>query len=240
MIQIDKIQSFQAAVRAISSFISEANFRFNEQGLSLRAIDPSQIVLVSYTASKDFFSKFSVEPTLIGLDMEELNKVVKRASISDVISMDIEDSYLNISISGTLERNFKLPLIDVLEEEPEVPELQHDAKVDIQARLLQEALKDAALFESSVVFRVENSRLYIEARGSHGMLKAEAKQHDLIKVKAKSNVVGKYSLNFLENIVKEADPNEMVSLELKNEAPMKISYNIGPTKIQFYLAHMIL
>ncbi|MCX8190087.1 MAG: hypothetical protein N3F05_02545 [Candidatus Diapherotrites archaeon] len=240
MIQVSKVQPFQAAIRAVASFISEANFRFNENGLSLKAIDPSQIVLVSYTAPKDFFSKFSVEPALIGLDMEELNKVVKRASLTDTLSISIEDSFLSISVSGTLERTFKLPLIDVLEEDPEIPEIQHDAKIEIQARLLQEALKDAALFESSVVLRVENSKLFIEARGSHGMLKTEAKHQDLVKVKAKANVVGKYSLNFLENIVREADPNEMITMELKNETPMKISYNIGSTKIQFYLAHMIL
>jgi len=240
MIQITKIQPFQNAIRAIANFIPEANFRFNEQGLTLKAIDPSQIVLVNYFAPKDFFDKFSIEPTLIGLDIEELNKVVRRASPADTILMDLEDSYLTITILSTLQRTFKIPLIDVLEEEPEIPEQQYDARVEIQARLLQEALKDAALFESSVVFRVDNSKLFIEARGSQGILKTEAKQQDLVKVKAKANVVGKYSLNFLDNIVKEAEPSETILLELKSETPMRISYNIAPAKIQFYLAHMIL
>jgi hypothetical protein len=40
--------------------------------------------------------------------------------------------------------------------------------------------------------------------------------------------------------VKEADNEKRVSLELRTDAPMKISYNIGDTTIQFYLAHMIL
>jgi len=240
MIRITKVQPFQSAIRAIANFISEGNFRFNEKGLSFKAIDPSQIVLVSYEAKKEFFERFDVEPSLIGIDIDELNKVVRRASINDAIELELEDSYLKMTIIGSLERTFRLPLIDVLEEEPEVPEQDYDATIEIEAKLLQEALKDASLFESSVVFRVENARLFIEARGSQGMLRTEAKQHDIVKVNAKADVVGKYSLNFLENIVREAEPSEKILLELKNEAPMRISYGIGQTKIQFHLAHMIL
>ncbi|MBU0636416.1 hypothetical protein KKE06_05305, partial [Candidatus Micrarchaeota archaeon] len=50
----------------------------------------------------------------------------------------------------------------------------------------------------------------------------------------------KFSLNFLQNIVREAENEKKVSLELRNDAPMKISYPIGDTTIQFYLAHMLL
>ena len=240
MIKISKVVPFQSAIRAIANFISEGNFRFNEKGLSFRAIDPSQIVLVSYHADKSFFEEFDVEPNLVGLDIDELNKVVKRASSSDKLELDLEDSYLRITIKGSLIRNFRLPLIDVLEDEPEVPEQDYDASVEIEARVLQEALKDASLFGSSVIFRIENSRLFIEARGSQGTLKTEAKQGELVKIKSKADVVSKYSLNFLENIVREAEPGNRILLELKNEAPMRISYNIGPANIQFHLAHMIL
>ncbi len=240
MIKISRIAPFQSAIRAISNFISEGNFRFNEKGLFFRAIDPSQIVLVNYHAANDFFDEFDIEPNLIGLDIDELNKVIRRASSNDQLEMELEDSFLRITLRGSLTRNFMLPLIDVLEEEPEIPEQDYDANIEIEARVLQEALKDASLFGSSVVFRIEGSKLFIEARGSEGTLKTEASQSELVKIKAKDNVVSKYSLNFLENIVKEAEPGERILLELKSEAPMRITYNIGPAKIQFHLAHMIL
>ena len=52
--------------------------------------------------------------------------------------------------------------------------------------------------------------------------------------------MSKYSLNFLMNIVKSADPEAKVALELKSDAPMKVSYSIGPAQIQYHLAPMIL
>jgi len=240
LIKLTNIEPWQTAIRAISNFISEGNFRFNDKGVSFKAIDPSQIVLVNYHVDKSFFDKFNVEPTLIGIDLDEFNKVMRRASPHDVLEMDITDSYLDVNLKGELNRNFRLSLIDVSEEEAEIPEQEFDAMVEINARVLQEALKDASLFGSSVVFRIEGKKLLIEARGSQGTLKTEAKEAELVKVKAKKDITSKYSLNFLENIVKEAHPDSRVLLELKNEAPMRISYNIGDTKIQFHLAHMIL
>ena len=240
MIKLRKVAPFQNAIRAISNFISEGNFRFNDNGISFKAIDPSQIVLVHYEAPKSFFESFDVEPNFVGIDLDEFNKVMRRASPHDAVELDLNDTHLAVALKGDLDRTFKLSLIDISDEEAEIPQQEYDAKIEAQAHVLQEALKDAALFGSSVVFKVEKSKLIIEARGSQGTLKTEAKQNALLKVKSKKDVVSKYSLNFLENIVKEADPDSTVTLELKSEAPMRISYLIGDTKIQFHLAHMIL
>ncbi len=53
-------------------------------------------------------------------------------------------------------------------------------------------------------------------------------------------MVSKYSLTYLQNIVKEADSESNLLIEFKNDAPMKVSFDIGKSKIKFYLAHMLL
>jgi DNA polymerase III sliding clamp (beta) subunit (PCNA family) len=40
--------------------------------------------------------------------------------------------------------------------------------------------------------------------------------------------------------VKEALPEQNIKLELKADAPMKISFDIDKSKIEYYLAYMIL
>ena len=82
--------------------------------------------------------------------------------------------------------------------------------------------------------------MLIEARGSAGTLHTVAKQSKGVAIKVKSEVVSKYSLNFLQNIVKDAEPEQKILLELKSDAPMRVSYKLGPAEIEFYLAHMIL
>lgn len=237
MIKLDNVRLLQQSIRAISNFISEGNFRFNDSGISFRAIDPSQIVLVDYNMPKELFKEFKVEPSFVGIDIEEFDKVMKRALPGDTMKIDLEDSYLLVNFLGEMERSFKLSLIEVGEDEVNIPEHEFDASIKINANTMQEALKDATLFGTSVVLQVKDGKFSLEAKGSQGTLANNIKK---AKVSMKKEVNSKYSLNFLENIVKEANPESMISLELKDNAPMKISYSIGKTNIQFHLAHMIL
>lgn len=240
MIELKNIDSWKRAIDAISSFISEGNFRFNDDGISLKAVDPSQIVLVNFSMPKTAFEKFSVEPTFAGLDLVELSKIMARALPNDKLSFSLDDNELKLKLDGQLSRSFSLPLIDVSEEDVKVPNPEFDASVEINAKILKEALKDASLFGSSVVLRVKGTQMLLEARGSSGTLSTVAKQAKSISIKAKSEVVSKYSLNFFHNIVKDAEPEQKILLQLKSDSPMRVSYNLGPAKIEFYLAHMIL
>jgi proliferating cell nuclear antigen len=241
MITLKKVDSWKKGIDAISSFINEGNFRFNDNGVSLKATDPSQVVLVNFLMQKNAFDKFDLEPSFVGLDINELNKIMSRALPNDKLLMKLSDNEMKLNLEGDISRSFSLPLLDVSEEEIKMPSQEFDASVEINARILKEALKDASLFGSSVVLRVKEGQLSIEARGSSGTLHSVAKQQAKnITIKSKGEVVSKYSLTFLQNIVKEAEADQKVLLQLKNDAPMRVSYKIGPAQIEFYLAHMIL
>lgn len=231
---------WQKAISAISTFINEGNVRFNNQGIFFKAMDPSQIVLVDYFMEKKQFDQFSVEPSFVGIDLVELNKAMQRANSDDRLVMELSDNELTLQLDGELSRKFHLPLIDVNQDDVNAPNPHYDAFIQISGRVLKEALKDATLFGTSVVFKVKNNSFWIEARGNNGALKTVARDPKSISVKSNSEITAKYSLTFLQNIVKEADPDKKISIELKSDAPAKISYPIGETTITFYLAHMIL
>ena len=240
MIELKNVGMWQKSIGAISTFISEGNFRFSDSGVSFRATDPSQVVMVDFSVSKDAFDKYELEPTFVGIDLVELNKIVSRTLPSDKMLMNLNDSEMQIRLEGDLCRAFRLPLIDVSEVDVKPPKTSFDATVEISACILKEALKDALLFGSSVVFRVNDGQFLIEARGPQGTLKTVAKQTKHVTVKSSAEVVSKYSLNFLQNIVREANPEQKIVLELKSDAPMKVSYKIEAAQMQFHLAHMIL
>ena len=240
MIELKKADSLRKSVSAISSFISEGNLRFNGEGLHLKAIDHSQIVLVNFRMETEAFDKFEIEPAFVGVDLTELNKIMSRGQATDKLQISLTDSELRLQLTGELERKFNLPLIDVREEEINLPKHTYDATVEISARLLKEALKDASLFGSSVVFKTKGDRFLIEAKGSHGTLNTDSKDAKAIKVKSTKDVTAKFSLNFLHNIIKESEGDEKITLHHKNDAPMKIYYEIGKCKLEFFVAHMII
>jgi len=240
MIELEKPEHWQKAVYSIAGFISEGNFRFSDSGIYFRALDPSQVVMIDYYMGKEFFEKYDIEPAMVGLDIKELSKILSRSFETDKLLMHLSDSELRIRFEGEMSRSFDLPLLDISDEEAKLPEAKYDAQVEINGRMLKEVLKDASLFGTSVVFRVKENQFMVEAKGTAGQLNSVIKKPKHVSVKFTSDVASKYSLNFLQNIVKEADPEKRVLLEFKSDAPMKISYKIGPSTMNFYLAHMIL
>ena len=240
MIELKNVEGWKRSIGAISTFISEGNFRFNESGIHLRAIDPSQIILVDFLMPRTNFSKFDVEPNFVGVDLVELNKIVSRYLPGERLKMDLTDSELHLQLVGGFEKSFKLPLIEASDDELTLPKHSYDCRIEINARLLKEALKDASIFGSAVTLKIVKGQFFIEAKGSHGNLSSVSKDSKLIKIKSEKDVTAKFSLNFLQNIVREANPEDKIILELKSDSPMKISYLINNNEIRFFLAHMLL
>lgn len=235
-----KVEQWKKTIDAISAFLGEGNFRFNDKGVFFKAMDPSQVVLIDLHIEPSIFDKYKVEPSFIGLNLNEFSRIMNRILPEDKLKMEITDSEFLIDLEGELNRSFALPLIDVNDDDVNLPQHKADATVEINARILKEALKDASLFGSSVVLNVKNNQFSIDAKGSQGTLTSIAKQASKISVKSTKDVTIKFSLNFLQNIIKEADPTKKITLELKNEAPMRVTYTIGKSPIVFHLAHMIL
>lgn len=238
MIELKQVDFWKRAIEAISSFVPEGNFRFSDKGVSFRAIDPSQVVLVDYFVDKKFFDKYAIEPNYIGIDLTEFSKLMQRALPQDKLFLDISDAELKIRLESDLKRSFKLPLIDVSSEEAKIPEVSYETKIEVTASSFKEMLRDASLFGSSVVLKALGGKFFVEARGSQGTMESEAGR--AAQVSSKKDVTAKFSLNFLQNIVRESDNESTITIELKPDAPMRVTFPIGNSKIVFYLAHMIL
>jgi proliferating cell nuclear antigen len=238
MIELKQVDFFRSAVESISSFVPEGNFRFSDKGIFFKAVDPSQVVLVDYFVDKKFFEKYVIEPNFVGIDLVELNRILQRAMPSDKLILDVSDAELKVRFESELKRNFRLPLIDVSEDDVKLPDIQYDAKVEVNAFSFKEVLRDASLFGSSIVLKLVDGKFFVEAKGSQGVMDSEATK--VAHVSSKAEITSKFSLNFLQNIVKQADNSKLITIELKSDHAMRVSYSIGPSKIVFYLAHMIL
>lgn len=233
------VNTLKSSIDALATFINIGNFNFSESGVYFKAIDPSQILLVDYSLPKEAFESYlSQQDKTIALDLVELGRVMNRIPIEDALKMNISDSEFKVVSKGTIERNFRMPLLEVSENEISIPKSKFDAKVEINARLFKDILKDASLFASSVILRTKNDQFIVETKGSKGNFKAVCK--DNINMKTNDDVVSKYSLDFLKNIIKEADNDKEIIVEFKTDAPIKVTFNISEATLKYHLAHMIM
>jgi len=235
---------FKRFVDGIAVLVDEAEFIIDDNGLSLKATDPSQISLVDFTLPKNAFKKFEVkEPTKIGVDLNYLNQVMSRAKAKDALELTVSEdkSKLTLVFSGSSKRSFLIPLLDIASAEIPLPKIDFDAEVKIRADALSDSFKDANLISTHVIFLVENDSFIVRANSSKGNLENiyNNKDDSVLSLKAKNETRAMFPLDYLISMIKATSADTEVSVKLKSSAPIEFSYVIGEGKFVYFLAPRI-
>ncbi len=232
----------KSSIDAISNMIDEAGIIVSQEGISLRAMDPAHVALVDFKMEKDAFEEYEVEETLtLGIDLDRLNTILKRAGSGDRIELATtsDGSALRITIRNSARRRFDLPLIDVGEEELRVPELQFPAKVEIEPKILSEGIKDAEIVSDHVTLRCDEGALYISARGDLGNVEVRVGKEQAISFEVTEPCKSMFSIEYLKDMIKAGDIASTVKINLGNDIPVKLDFRTSGVLLSFLLAPRI-
>jgi len=241
-IEIEDARYWKNCIDSIVNLIDEGNLEIGTNGISLKAMDPSQIAMVSFSIPKSSFSKYKVdETTKIGINFDNMSKVLSRSRGKDKLMMMVDENKLVLEFLGDDKRNFKLPLIDVQEGAQKEPKIEFDALVKIKAGQFKEILGDAALLSSHVVLEASSKGFFVEVHGDSGDLRVEREKtgEATLNIEVKKDSRATFPLQFLGDMVKACPDDESLSLHLKTNAPIKVEYGIGDAKLIYYLAPRI-
>ncbi|MCR4335676.1 MAG: proliferating cell nuclear antigen (pcna) [archaeon] len=240
----DNAAVFKKFVDGIAVLVDEAEFKIDENGLSLKATDPSQISLVDFQLPKKAFKKLEVkEPTSIGVDLNYLNQVMSRAKSTDSLELSIsgDKSKLTVVFLGKSKRSFSIPLLDISIADLPLPKIDFDAEIKIRADALVDSFKDANLISTHILLLVENDSFIVRANSSKGNLENiySNKDEAVISLKASDETRAMFPLDYLVSVTKAASADTEVTVKLKTNAPVEISYSVGEGKLVYFLAPRI-
>ncbi len=241
---LEKAGIFQKSIDAIAVLIDEAEFTIDEKGLSLKATDPSQISMVDFSLEKKAFKLFDCKDKMkIGLDLDYLRQVMSRAKPDDQLTLELDESNsrLNVRFKGPSLRKFNLPLIDISSAELPNPKIEFDAEAKMLASVLQDSFKDASLISSHVSLGVSDDKFVVKANSSKGNLDSvtEKDNQNLLDLNVKKESMSMFPLDYLQDMLKTALSSTPVLVKMKSNAPIEVSYEIGPAKIKYFLAPRI-
>jgi len=132
--------------------------------------------LVIFKFPKESFSQYEIGNEVWGVNLEDLKRILKRASMSSSVVFEQEDNQLKISIFDKVKRVFTLALINVESEDKDIPDLNFACKVELDSSSFSQAVEDARIVADSCsliagegFFMVEgsgnlNSALFLESR----------------------------------------------------------------------------
>ncbi|MEM0150083.1 MAG: proliferating cell nuclear antigen (pcna) [Candidatus Micrarchaeaceae archaeon] len=239
-IKIDDAKYWKSCVDSIVNLIDEGTFAIAKDGISLKAMDPSGISMVSFFIPNKAFSKYDVEKSsTLGLNLENFDKILASARANEQLIMKDSENKLVIEFVGqNSRRRYKLPLIDVKKEVEKEPKIDFEATVEVKSDMFKEILKDAQLLSTYIGFKAEKDSFMVIAKGDAGELEEEHMSNaDIIKkltVAKSSNAT--FNLDYLQRIISACPQNSSMVLSLKSEEPIKVDYKIGDASISYYLA----
>ncbi|MDE1856398.1 MAG: proliferating cell nuclear antigen (pcna) [Candidatus Micrarchaeota archaeon] len=239
-LKIDNAKYWRDCVEAIVNLVDEGSFNISKDGITLKAMDPSGISMVSFNMPAKAFGKFTVEKNaVIGLNLDNLSKVLSRTRDNEALLMKESEGKITLEFVGpSAKRRYKLPLIDVRKNVEKEPNVDFDVSVEVLGEPLKDIIKDASLISTYISFRAAKDQMMISARGDSGELEEshEVDGNVVKKLSAKANADAVFNLEYLENMIKSCPMGNQINVWLKSNEPLKLSYNIGDAQITYFLA----
>jgi proliferating cell nuclear antigen len=230
-LKLDNSRILKGIVETLSSIIDETEFKVSPKEFVITAMDPSRICLLKLSIKKENFDDYKCsKESKIGLNLDDLDKILRRSASNDNIEIDFKESEQKIKITmqregNTRKRTFSLALIDL--EREEIPmdnllKIEYPSNWVIDTDFLVEAIKDAEIYSEILNMKaVANEGLVFSSTGQIGEM-----EYDLIESDIKETCTGAYSLTFLKAILKIASITEKLEISLKTDHPLKMIFNL--------------
>ena len=228
------------AVELISELVTEVRIKVNEFGMSISAMDPANVAMVGFKIPRSAFAQFEVDEEILGVNLDDLKRILKRAGAGSSIILERKENMLEIQIYDRIKRIFSLALIEIESEDIEfsskVEKMEFVSKVGIRSIDLIDSVEDCAVVSDACGFIIEDGSFIIEAKGMNSS-RAEF-SGDEVDIQAE-NCKSRYSLEYLQRFVKASKLCEKTILNFSSDHPLKIDIKAESIEISFVLAPRI-
>jgi len=235
-LKLENSRILKGIVETLSSIIDETEFKVTPSEFTISAMDPSRICLLKLSIKKENFDDFKCsKESKVGLNLDDLDKILKRSAAGDSVEIDFNEKDQKIKIKMKREgasriRTFSLALLDIdLEEIPmeNLLKIEYPSKWVIDTNFLVEAIKDAEIYSDILNMKAtENQGLIFSSTGQIGEMNYELGLEELIESNIDETCSGAYSLTFLKAILKIASITEKLEISLKTDHPLKMMFNL--------------
>ena len=227
---------FSKSIELISDIVLEVRLKINEFGLSIVAIDPANVAMVGFKIPKSAFSEFESGEEVLGVNLDNLKKILKRAGQKSSLILEKKENFLEINIEDKIRRTFSLNLIEVEGEEKEMPNLEFSAKVVLESPDFVGAIEDCAIVSDACSFTVEEGKFIIEAKELNSARNEFS--GDIAEINAE-NCTARYSLEYIQKFLKGSKLFPKTTLNFANDHPLRMDLRDEHLSLSFILAPRI-
>eukprot|EP00891_Asterochloris_glomerata_P005635 jgi/Astpho2/5635/fgenesh1_pm.00079_%23_40_t len=240
-------------LEAVKELVTDANFDCSGTGFQLQAMDSSHVSLVSLSLRSDGFEHFRCDRNLsMGMNLNNMAKMLKCAGNDDVITMKAEDNGDTVTFmfeSKNQERisDFELKLMDIDSEQLGIPDTDYAATVKMPSAEFQRICKDLSSIGDTVNISVTKDGVKFSTSGDIGSANITVRQNNAVDKPEEATDIDlnepvslTFALRYLNSFAKATPLSPVVVLSMSKELPVVVEYRIADMGyVRFYLAPKI-
>ena len=241
LLEVKTVQTsaFRVLIEALKEILTDANFEFSDTGLKVIAMDSSHTVLVHLKLEgKNFEHYFCKNKLTIGINMINMFKLIKTMGNSDMLTLYIEEnneSLLGIKIENSEKNsvtNFKLNLMDLHEENIQIPPAEFDSVITMPSSDFQKITRDMHNLADNIEIKSLENQIIFNCKGNFASQETCIGETNMgmsfIKNHNPDEIVqGVFALKHLVLFSKCTNLCNSIEMYLKNDYPLIIKYTVA-------------
>ncbi len=233
IVKIENPKMLSDAISIVSEIVTEVRIKLLEDGMSIIAVDPANVAMVIFKFPKESFSQYEAGGEVWGVNLDDLKRILKRASNSSSVVFEQEENKLKISIFDKIKRVFNMSLIEVDAEDKGEPDLSFKSDVEINSTEFSQAIEDCKVVADSCSLVCGEGFFIIEGLGSLNSARAEFSGDE---AKISGLAKSRYSLEYLSKFVKASKVANDVRIRYSDDYPLRLDFAGEKLGIGFVLA----
>ena len=162
-----KADSLKEFIGTVGSLVDEAKINVSEDGLQVKAVDPSHVAMIEANLMKSAFDSFEVSDIQMGLDIDKFKSVLTMAGKDEMVILEKDDELNRLVVNiGNLTR--AMPLLDTSGmPDPKVPSLDLPAAVSVASGEIGQGIKASKAVSDHIALSTSKDSFRLVCEGDN-------------------------------------------------------------------------
>ena len=234
---------FRNVVDSVKDLLTDVNIYVSEHGIQIGGMDSSHVSLIKCVLSSNDFTHFECKKEgQIGVNIQNISKILKCITNDDSLKLYSSDTHLNIVFqSENGKSEFELNLIEIDSEDIDIPEMEGDATIKMLSSKFHNIINSLSIIGLDCKISCINNKLKFETSGDLGYGNVSIEKEE-IDISSEKDVINSYSLKYLSHFCKGTCLNPLILIKLCEDQPLCVTFNLANSNnsyLDYYLAPRI-
>jgi len=224
-IKADNLKEF---IGTVGSLVDEAKLNVSEDGLQIKAVDPSHVAMIEANMLKSAFDSYEAKVMEMGLDIDKFKNVLTVAGKDDMVELEKDEKLNRLVVNiGNLTR--AMPLLDTSGmPDPKVPSLDLPASVSVVVGEIGQGLKASKSVSDHIALSTTKDSFRLVCEGDNqNSVDVSLGKDQLEKLDSSEDATSLFSLEYFALMVNSLPSDRILHINLGSDLPVKVDADLA-------------